>query len=884
LAGLTTSEMEAVVNFAVPTDGSSPVAPFATVSGRVLAADGVTPVPFAIVLVDGSAPVFRPTITTRADAAGQYMVSTLDEGPFSLRAQDSATGLVSDTVSLSVGPGQVSLIRDVVFANAGAIVGTVRFATGLPVGSGQVTVSGGPLAAPVVVPVIGGAYTMGGLQTGTYTVEASASGRTLTLTGIAVSVGATTTADITLKALATLRIVVTQAGDVPLPGAYAYFKKGLQYIYIDATDAFGVALATDVGEGPYALEVYASDNSTLLGARSGVIAPADDGRVIDVLITSNRGTVRGTVFAGDGSTPLPTAFVEVIDLSTNTRAASRFTSDTGAYEFASLLLSGSFKVIAHGPGSASGITAEATTSFATGPAVINLTLPVAAVHGTVVYADGTTPTGNASITLAQEDANGNITNAYATTGRFDGSYTVVANPGPFEILVLDQYRMLGGRAAGTVSGFTSSPVVNIVMPPSGTVTGFVRDASGGSLPFAEAHLASNGAEIFNDGFSGHGSFGFARVPLGRFSLEACDFTTSYYCGTATGQLTTEGQTLDLNITVAGNGSVSGTVFAANGTTPVSNAYVIAVAGPDGPGGVLSRSTLTDGAGRYSFAGLTAGPITVVTLAPVTFLAVGVNRAILNAGASLTLDVTQGTAVPACPQPLQGADGFKYDVSCSGQLSTGGTADGHLTNAYQGAYYLRINGSTPSSQGAAQLEAGGRQLAYGPIPISGVSATRKVFVPSAGGFARYLDTVTNPTNAPVTLDVQIESRFGGAVHLVVDPVATGNTYAVTLADASLQALSTIVRPALAHVFGGAGATVPVSGVTFQQLLGTSAYRWTVTIPAAGSVTLMHFVVQRDATTPMAADAQAQALANLTDPNALAGMTTEEKALVVNFKIQ
>jgi hypothetical protein len=52
----------------------------------------------------------------------------------------------------------------------------------------------------------------------------------------------------------------------------------------------------------------------------------------------------------------------------------------------------------------------------------------------------------------------------------------------------------------------------------------------------------------------------------------------------------------------------------------------------------------------------------------------------------------------------------------------------------------------------------------------------------------------------------------------------------------------------------------------------------------SKTFMHFAVQRAPTDTAAAETQAQALVNLTDPNVLAGMTAEEKARVVNFKIQ
>ena len=45
--------------------------------------------------------------------------------------------------------------------------------------------------------------------------------------------------------------------------------------------------------------------------------------------------------------------------------------------------------------------------------------------------------------------------------------------------------------------------------------------------------------------------------------------------------------------------------------------------------------------------------------------------------------------------------------------------------------------------------------------------------------------------------------------------------------------------------------------------------------------MHFGVQRDPTDPAGAASQAQALAGLGDPQALAGMTAAQRADVVNF---
>jgi hypothetical protein len=278
-------------------------------------------------------------------------------------------------------------------------------------------------------------------------------------------------------------------------------------------------------------------------------------------------------------------------------------------------------------------------------------------------------------------------------------------------------------------------------------------------------------------------------------------------------------------------------------------------------------------------------VTAVALDPNTSVANGISHGQLAVGGSLTLNVTQGTAA-SCVGALAGTDGFKYDSSCSAALRSGGMVNGSTAAPYQGAYSLRIDGGTPSTFEATQVEMNGQQLVYGPTELSGVLATRRLFVPVSGGFARFLDTITNPSGVPVTLDVQIEGTLAGIVGVIVDPSTTGNTYAVTQATGSTGDAGSGSQnlPALAHVFGGPAATAPVSAVAFQPLIGTSLYRWTVTIPAGQAVTLMHFAVQRAPFDTGNATTQAQALVNLTDPNALSGMTAADKAQVVNFKIQ
>jgi hypothetical protein len=115
-------------------------------------------------------------------------------------------------------------------------------------------------------------------------------------------------------------------------------------------------------------------------------------------------------------------------------------------------------------------------------------------------------------------------------------------------------------------------------------------------------------------------------------------------------------------------------------------------------------------------------------------------------------------------------------------------------------------------------------------------------------------------------------------IVVAPSQTNFTYAVT--DQS----GLCCDPLLAHVFSGASSSLGPPTVQFIQTNDNVFYRWSgITIPAGQTAILMHFAVQRPPSDLAGAKAQASGLVNLTDPNALTGMSAADKAAVANFII-
>jgi hypothetical protein len=228
--------------------------------------------------------------------------------------------------------------------------------------------------------------------------------------------------------------------------------------------------------------------------------------------------------------------------------------------------------------------------------------------------------------------------------------------------------------------------------------------------------------------------------------------------------------------------------------------------------------------------------------------------------------------------LNGVDGFLYDVEADGSLDDGGTTDQRLKDSYDDAYELSINGLRFSAS-LATIEDNYRELVIGPESMGSLQITRKIFLPTTSGFIRYLDIMQN-TGGDTIANVYVDSDLGSDSHTILytSPANTANTYAVTYDQHRSD-------PSLAHVFGGQGAAMGANSVQFVNGIDEIYYHWqNAMLPSGRTMCFMHFAIQREPYNEVGARIQAEALANLTDPNALIGMSPEEKACVVNFNIQ
>ncbi len=192
--------------------------------------------------------------------------------------------------------------------------------------------------------------------------------------------------------------------------------------------------------------------------------------------------------------------------------------------------------------------------------------------------------------------------------------------------------------------------------------------------------------------------------------------------------------------------------------------------------------------------------------------------------------------------LTSPGGFLFDIqeTASGELRDG------TTDAYNGMYYLNVNGTRYNVRGAAATTSvGGRQVEMAEIAMGSLMVRRLIYVPEGGtsqNYARYLDLIRNPTAAPVMATVMIDGSLGSGFSTQI----TGSSSGDTLVSTSDSWFATDDRtdmggdPSLAHVFQGPGARTAATAVSMTSSRPT--WSFSVSVPAGGTVGFLTFAIQ------------------------------------------
>ena len=329
-----------------------------------------------------------------------------------------------------------------------------------------------------------------------------------------------------------------------------------------------------------------------------------------------------------------------------------------------------------------------------GAEVLNLTLGASGTFiGKVLERDNETPEGAGAAVEAVGASNG--VSEQGTETNASGEYVL-------DFVPLGDYRLeasgpVDERGLTRTSLTTTSEVVeaDITYLGKGTVQGVVATLGGERVSGATVIVTHQG--VFDDVFKAEaetddsGEFTVDGVFIGDFSALGMDPVT-HRAGVASGTLRFDGDRNIINIVLGDTGHLSGTVFEADGVTPVPNAVVAG-----SPAGLA----IADGTGLYSmldlalpqeyelrashpdngdcgFAGATlSAPGTTVTR-DIVLRGVGELRITV-----LYADGTPATGTPATITPAQ--------PSCGGarKAETGSSGIAVFENAGAGAYTVRL---------------------------------------------------------------------------------------------------------------------------------------------------------------------------------------------------
>lgn len=829
------------------------------------------------------------------DSNGNATLQGIPIAPFSVRASypGDNTGDIYGTVAGTFANGATSAAVTVTLPAAGTVQGSITLPGGAAAASATVYISsnssGGTYYFQSTSSDTSGNYSLSPVPASTPLSLQVYRPNTSIVDTIAnlqlASDGQTLTENVALPAYASATVTVEDASSKPVSGAEINLSDALgRHSYLATTNAGGEATLNQV-VGNYAVAATAYDSTidsyVFLGSASGTVSAAQDGGSIQVLVqasTNSSGTITGHVYGGAGTTPLTNFEVELNDTATGASIGGTTTDSNGAYSFANVTVGSSFTVLAtlNAPNGAT-YSAQQTASFSSKGATVteDLVLPVSVVEGKLTFFDGVTADPDAEVYGSQEGSAGSVLSYFSYTDQ-NGNYQIVGmEPGAFTLTDSD-YSGLQGGATGTVSSATSTDTVNMSLQAAGTVTGKVTDSTGKALAKVEVAITSSNESAQLEAVTGStGVYTLSDVGTGTIEVELAAGNT--ILGSATGTLAANGGTLTLNLQLGG-GTVSGVVYESDGKTPAANVPVTVVNYDAAQGGVANSVQVNANAtGAYTAPNVLAGTVHVNVL-NTSPSASGVSQTELALGGSATSNLTLGNAASfdaaTKTANLDGLDGYRYDVDCQGRLLKGGTTAG-TEPAFNIAEILNVgNLPTPPCYVQYQSELNGREVTLGETQTDGFYVTRKMFSPAGGGYTRYLEYVRNPGSTEQTVYVGVTGTLasGSATSTIVDPSTTSNTYGV------YGTTGTTATPNVGFLLNDANQGTS-QGYFYSYLAGEYTYSYSVTVPANGTVILMHFIAHNNNAGQV--ETTMQNLLTLSDPDALDGLSTLEKSEIVTF---
>jgi hypothetical protein len=843
----------------------------------------------------------RFTFSTKTNAEGRYTIAGVALGAFGLTASAGA-GETASAGGNIVSDGE-SVTFNLLLASNG-IVGTVFGRDGVtPVGANvAVTLQPGGQTTQTNAQ---GQYGFNITQTNTYTLEASdANGNrgrsSIVLT--AINPSDPKTVNVVFLGRGTVQGVVrdpsgnAQAG-IPVTFTSNSVFGGSANVVTDAQGQYSTA-----GQFVGGFSVTARNTSTnLAGTGTGQIAV--DGEVVSINVTmAASGSVSGTVFKADNTTPVANATVSLQGTSVYYPTLNTVTDAAGNYSFLAVPLS-NFNVSVANP--TDGDRGQASSRLTTVNEARTLNIRLLGKGAVRVNAQDSAgqPVPAVVLQLSSQSVYGGYFSATTgadgsalISGVFNGDFSVTASKGTGAT-------RLNGSANGTVSNSATIVLpITVTNKPVGTLTGLVtKNLAADPQAGVEVRLQNNNTGAVRTLLSdAQGRYSFEQVEV-NVPHRITAVVSAQVRARSDVTLTTADETVIRNLTLLGVGTVSGLITNAAGQVQ-AGVYVTLTNPEPTYGGTWYFTTLADG--RYSFANVPAGNFTVRARNANNTLQAQDSGSVRFDADAVTRDLTLVDSAVAMPINRYDANGMWFDLQGDGSIANGnssvfrgnGTSDtraSRLDIVVNDILVPFLNGDGS----IGRVTQAGQLLEVDELnQASGLNVTRRVYVPKTGYFSRHLEVLENKTANPITVGVKISSNFAqGQVGARVVDTSSNDTVLDVSNDASRDRWVIVdddsdsdpfisgSQPAVALVFDGlnADAKAAAADVTALGVVAKVSWQWKdVVIPAGTSVAFMHFTTQQLGRTP--ARIAAERL-NQLPPEALEGLTPEERAIIKNFKV-
>jgi len=202
-----------------------------------------------------------------------------------------------------------------------------------------------------------------------------------------------------------------------------------------------------------------------------------------------------------------------------------------------------------------------------------------------------------------------------------------------------------------------------------------------------------------------------------------------------------------------------------------------------------------------------------------------------------LPAQQGGLVPANPQPRTDKQGNEWNVEQNGQLSRHNSGNSILSGAMTliigtEQFYCNQPMATPD----------GKELVLmGSQPMQGLQVSRNIRLLEKEGGMRYLELLSNPSGADVTVNMELRNNFSGQVKNFVTNQGRINNGTLEKDETSVLPVpgSASYSSYLFTVCGPRSANKPRVATQNQYQL---SFFYNLTVPAGKTVAIMHTVTQ------------------------------------------